>query len=471
MKQLKILIAGGAIALAATGCSSTGGSPEAPSSPAPIASNVLQFAVGTANLYGTPGAGINVVATYRQPKGGFKPGDSGAAVDSPTLTLPANLAGTAGTSAGFDGCSTVLSGPATGEIGTSSMTSTTQNPGANCTTTQTTFGQSGGVFALGIEPFNAAAQGDFTPPGPNNNGLPFQVAPYPVPLYAGANAAAGTNGFTPWGGPPAFKYGGSPDSVVGSTANTVPAGTAGVSEGIDVFAGVTPVAGGAYTLSVNVPANTGAVTQKATFTMPAALTNLGTATAPAFVPDGSGGGTFAFTMPAGATEAFLQITDFGPNPPPTPSTPQALSCNGWASTATPIYYTIEATASGTLTLPDKIGPTAPSSINPNGAAQNSVTSVCTAAQNTAANGGTATAGDMVQVQVIGFDYDAFGINPLNSQGNPSPAIAAANASADITVSAAACQYDSGGGTQASCTGSLPLIRRAARTGIHSVHVR
>ncbi len=445
-----------ATALALGGCGASGGNPLTPSNTANLAANVLQFAVGTANLYGTSTA-LNVVVTYRQPEGGFHPGDSGSLLNSPTLTLPAPIAGPAGSAAAsFDGCSFAGTGPAPGEVGKSIIGSTTQNPGANCApggNGLSTFGQSGGAFGLGIEPFNATGQGDFTPPAPGSTGTPFQVAPYPVPLYdLGTFAAYGGSGtdpnvFVPWGGPPAFQLAGNPDSVVGSTSNNEPAGTAGVSEGIDVFAGIAPVAGGSYSLSVSVPANTGTVTKTASFTLPASLTVLGTATAPAYTPDTAGGGTFAFTMPAGATEAYLQIVDYGPT--------SGISCNGWASTGTPVYYTIETTSSGTLTLPDTIGPTAPSSLHPNGAAPGTVPSVCTAAQNTAANGGTSTSADQIVIQVIGFDYDAYGISYPNSLGNPSPAFKAAHGETDITISAAACQV----GTAACPSGTLPLLRR------------
>ncbi len=441
MNKIKSIIAYGAIAFALAGCGASGSNPLAPSNPSNLSSNVLQFAVGTANLYGTS-TGLTVVATYRQPAGGFNPGASGSLVNSPTITLAANLGGTAGTSTGYDGCSTATSGAAASEIGSNKINSTTQNPGAACGAVQTTFGQSGGVFGFGIEPYNAMGQGDFTAPGAGGTGTPFRVAPYPVPLYAATVAAA--NVLVPWGGPPAFKLAGNPDSVVGSS-QLYPAGTAGVGEGIDLFAGVAAVAGGAYSLSVSVPANTGTVTQSANFTLPAALTTLGVATSPAYAADGNGGGTFAFIMPIGATEAYLEIVDYGPT--------AGGSCNGWASAATPVYYTIEATASGTVTLPDSIGPTAPSSVHPSGASAGTVPSVCTAAQNTAADG-AATSDDQIAIQVIGFDYDAYGISYPNSLGKPSPSLGDGNGETDITISAATCQA---GAT--SCTGSLPLLHQ------------
>jgi hypothetical protein len=275
------------------------------------------------------------------------------------------------------------------------------------------------------------------------------VAPYPIPLYDTVSPDA--NALVPWGGPPAFELAGNPDSVVGTSANLYPAGTAGVSEGIDVFSGIAPAAGGGYTLAVAVPSTS--VTQKAGFKLPGTLTTLGTATSPAYTPNGSGGGTFGFAMPTGATEAYVEVVDYGPAQPAAPAA-GLTSCNGWASAGTPVYYTLETTGSGTLTLPSTIGPTAPSAVFATGAAAGTVPSVCTAAQNTTANAGTATTDDQIAIQVIGFDYPAFESSYPHSLGNPSPAIVGPNGEDDITISAATCQA---GAT--SCTSSLPLLRR------------
>jgi hypothetical protein len=415
MNKIKALITCGAIAFALSGCGASGGSPMTPSQ-ANVSANVLQLAVGTANYAGT--TSLNIVTTYRQPSGAEHPGDSGTLLNSPTLTLPAGLPAPAGAGAAYDSSSTVLTGPAAGELGTDSMTFTSQNPG--CTPATTTFGQSGGVYGFGIEPFNAIAQADCTPPGsPSDTSLPFQVPPYPIPLYDALDAPTGNtdpNLLIPWGGPPAFKYAGSPDSIVGSA--DVPTGTSGVSMGIDVFETITPLAGGSYSLSVAVPANTGTVTQSKSFTLPA-VTVLPLATNPTFVPDGTGGGTLAFTMPAGATEAYVELIDFG-----APS-----------SGAAPVYYTIETTSSGTLTLPDDIGPS--------GAASTS-------------------SGDQLVEQVLAFDYPAYESSYPNSSGNPSPTILGASGSDDLSLSAATCTLVGG----ASCTSSLPLLKRRMMQATH-----
>jgi hypothetical protein len=403
MNKTKTIMTLGAIALALNGCGASGGNPTTPSTVASVSSNVLQFAVGTANYAGT--TSLNVVSTYRQPSGSTEPGGSGTLVNSPTLTLPAAITLGAGTAAGYDASSTILTGPAPGEVGGDAITSTSQTAGSSQITS---FGQSGGVFGSGIEPWNSTSNGDLTPPGANTAGTPFQVAPYPVPIY---DATAGdVNQFVPWGGPPAFDYSG-PDSVVGSS--TVPSGTAGIPLGINVFDGLAPVAGGAYKLTVAVPANTGASTASASFTLPA-VTTIPLATNPAFTADGTGGGTLAFTLPAGATEALVELIDFGAG-----------------GTGTPVYYTIEATASGTLTLPDTIGP--------GGAAS------------------TAT-GDYLVTQVVALDYDIVGLSYPKSSGNPKPTILGASGSDDLSISAATCTEV---GSTTSCTSSLPLLKKRA----------
>jgi len=231
------------LTLALAACGANGSDPKGVTT-ANVSANVLQLQVGTANLYGTV-TGLNVVTTYRQPaSGGFKPGDSGTLLNSPRLTVPGQLPGTPGSAAPFDPTSTVFSGPAAAELNGHVMGATSQVPNS---TNQTTFGLSGGVFGLGIEPYNAF--GSYDAPSGVNIGAPFQVAPYPVPVY---DFAGDVNAFEPWGGPPAFNVAGNGQSIVGSGA--YPAGTAGAEMGIDVFATVPPALG-TYQLSVVIPAN------------------------------------------------------------------------------------------------------------------------------------------------------------------------------------------------------------------------
>lgn len=394
------------IALAAGGlaaCSGSGTSPEGVTQ-ANVAANVLQLAVGTANIYGdlvdTGGnlVGTNIVATYRQPAGQFA--GTSILVNSPTLTGPFTLAGPAGV-AGDDPASTIVTGPAAAEIGTGAITSTAQTAAA-----VTSLGTSGGVSGLGIEPFNYN----------NQNGVPFTVVPYTVPLYD--PVADDANAFIPWGGPPAFDPNKTGQGV--RDGNIVPAGTLGVSEGLDVLAGVAPSIAGPYTLSApSSGTSAGTVAPKAaTFNLKSTAL-LPAVTAPVPTLDGAGGATFAVTLPAGVTQAYLQITDIGP-----PDT-SVTSCNAF-----PIYYTIYVTASGPATL----GPAAG-----NGGAP----SICTSAQNTASNGAAAD-GDGFTVQLIGFDYPAYAASYPNSKGIPAPVLVGAAGQDDITISSAATYGQPGG---------------------------
>jgi len=432
MNNINKLITCGAIAaFALTGCGASGGAnAPAPNTQTTVTNNVLQFAVGAVNLFGAANGGLNVVATYRQPAGGFAVGDSGTLVNSPTITLPAaSVAGTssAGVVAGYDASSSALFGSSASETGTTTIGSTPQTLGS-CGVT--TFGQSGGVFGTGIEPYNAVGQGDCTPPAANGTGTPFQVAPYPVPLWD-TTAADPNQMDAAWGGPPAIVISGSGgNSVVGN--GNYPGGTAGIGLGIDVFQGL-PAAVGAYKLNVNVPANTGTVNTASTFTLPA-VNDLGTAgAAPGIVEDPGGGGTVQLVAPPGPTawtEALLEITDFGGSG----AWYTLVARNGAAG--------VGCNATLLCTLPDTIGPGGTPSI---------------------AVPGT----DTVVTQVIWVDYPLYemqyGTQTGNSGGNPAPAILGAAGSADMSISTRTCTMVVAG----DCNGSLPLlhIRKSGKTSI------
>lgn len=400
MQRTTLLLAAGALAISFAGCSASGASPAAPTRVCNIGANVLQLNVGTANLFGDVPAsavlGTNVAVTYRQSSSAnCFVGTSGTQVNSPTLTLPGALAGPANLKPdGF--LSTIVGGPDPTEVGHTSMTSTSQVPNA---ANSTTFGVSGGAFGLGLEPFNISSV----------NGTPDSAAPYPVPLYDPIVGGGGVdpNAFVPGGGPPAFN-------IAGNLAAGL-RGFNGVSEGLDVFE-VTPAVG-TYSLSVLVPANTGSVTATASAAI-STVVPLPSFVAPVPVLAGTtGGATIAVALPAGVTEAYIQVTDFGSTTITAAGPPamQATSCSG-ATLGKPLYYTIVVKASGTATLP--------------------AGSLCTPAQNATSNGGVATDGDAFTVQGIGFDYGAYEASYPNSLGVTSPSLAGAGAShqADVTVS-------------------------------------
>lgn len=445
------LLLGGVVA----GCGANGNSPSAPTTVANITSNVLQFDVGTVNLYGNAHAGLNVVVTYRQPSNGFDPGGSAVLVSSPSMRLP-NLirsAATTGTVA-YDPTSTAWSDPSERERGGRLIMSTSQAPGA---TEVTTFGQSGGAFALGIEPFNALGAGDAAKPPINLYGQPFCPrpslrcpGPYPVPLYNPRGGTGDPNVFEPWGGPPAFDLLGNGQSPTGNP--DVPPGYDGLPMGLDVFL-MPNASSGTYGLSVFVATQSnGNVTQNASAHLNASI-GLPAASAAKFVANGRGGGALTFHMPGGATEAYIQVTDYGPlgampgcnSASNQPASSSSSSSSGGAVPVT-VYYTIVARHGGTYNLPDSAGP-------------GGTPSICTGAQNHASNKHLTT-GDAFIVQTIAFDYPLYEASETEqvSSHNPSPVIRGPRGQDDVTISPADCEVaPQGSGATTLCpTGTLPF---------------
>jgi hypothetical protein len=175
------------------------------------------------------------------------------------------------------------------------------------------------------------------------------------------------------------------------------------------------------------------------------LTLLPTIAAPLVTPDGGGGATFsidASNLPAGVTEALVQIIDYGPGGGPNHPQPTgaltAPNCQGPKGTNfAPVYFTFEVTANGTNTLGQANGP----NTNLNGGVNNlqPSPSICTQAQNQAA--GTPDqfgnfVGDNITVQIIGFDYPAYeaAVGLLGQNVPQAPAISGPSGQSDITVS-------------------------------------
>jgi hypothetical protein len=453
------IIGGVAITVALAGCGANGNSPTAPTGVASISSNVLQFEVGTVNLYGKRDAGLNVVVTYRQPSSGFDPGGSGALVSSPTIHLPNLIPFTAAnvTTVPYDPTSTAYSSPSHQEMLGHLISSTSQASGA---TAVTTFGQSGGAYALGIEPFNALASGDAVKPPISLYGQAFCprlqlgcTGPYPVPLYDDVYTAKGqknVNALAAWGGPPAFDILGNGQSPVGSSQ--VAPGFAGLFMGLDIFAMKPYTANYGLTLLVATQ-NAGNYTQTARAHLNSSI-GLPTAAAAKFFANGKGGGTLAFKMPAGATEAYIQVADFGPLGPiagcnTASNMASSSSSSGSSGGAFPvtIYYTIVARHSGSYALPDSAGP-------------GGTPSICSGAQNDASTSGKVSKGDAFIVQTIAFDYPLYEASETGpkSSSNPSPLIRGNRGQDDVTVSPADCEEaPKNSGPATSCpSGTLPF---------------
>lgn len=433
----------------------------------------LQFAVGTANLYGNPQFGLNVVSTLRQPDGASADG-----VTTPTITGPFKItASPVPSNSGLADPYTTITGngPSWRETAGSSVTGTAQTvalgtPACDGTNVSagftpcpnglspntTSFGQSGGVFAMGLQPSNHVGQ----------TGQAYSYQPYAQPFYSAGDPTSSYQ-FIPWGGPPAFD----PDATKmgerdGQSINGVDSFGdpyfLGVGEGLTLFDGVTP-SNGTYTLSIAIATiGDGGSVSTTTLSKTAKLNTsivLPTLSAPSFTPDGKGGGSFTASLPPGVTEAYVQIVDFGPGGGPNDgAAANAGNCQGPRGTRfAPVYYTIHITsaASATYALPDTIGPNLATSGGPSNLQPSP--SICSAAQNTAANGGTATNGDDIVVQMIGFDYPiyqaALGLTQSTTPQNPT--IANASGQADITISRAIEQDNGATGAPA------PLLRRHA----------
>ena len=454
LKQTRYILAIAAAGVLLSGCGGGGGngSKGIPpiSSVNPVQTGTLEFAVGTANVYGTK-TGLNVVSTYRQANG-----LSNVLVDTPTITGPFTLPTVSAAGSNLEGYgvlndpySTLPGGPSATEVaaggtitGTSQLLplgtpicdqttpcTVTNNATGGSATIQpntTTFGESGGVFVNGISPGNATTQG-----------VAASYVPYAEPMYDTTGST-----FEPWGGPPAFDPNkdnmGLRDGLT-SLGNFV----LGIPEGFTVFENV-GVNAGTYNLSLTVPTgfNGPTPTFATVAAAPAKLAStilLPTLAAPTLTLDMSGGAKF--TLPAsdfsgGISEVYVQIVDTGNG--------AASNCQGVTgadssinvsslgiTVALPVYYTYVAKGPGTYNLPDKDGPNLDTSGGPT--ALNPSPSICTAAQNTAASG-KAAPGDNYSVQIIGTDYDMYGATyPIST--SPSPTLTnATNGQADITIS-------------------------------------
>ena len=381
---------------AVAGCGGNSSSPVGSTIVVPPSSSKVQVAVGTANLFGLA-TGLNVTSTLRTPSG------NSVLLNTPKLTGPFVLPAAAG--APDANGATIATGPSASEIAAGGVISSSAQvlPGTPAASIPaTTFGIRGGIFAGGFQPANA-----------DNIGTVRNI-PYTEPSYD--TVMMDPNAFVPWGGPPAFDPNGDGQ---GARDGTFDSSIPGFNEFITTFQGVT-VNPGAYALSVVIPTNSTSTSLSATTTL-ATVTKLGNVTAPTFVPDGNGGGTFAVTLPAGVTDGLLNIEDLGP----------ATGASCYINGAPPAYFTIHVTGSGTYTLPDRDGVGSPSQKTP---------TICTAAENTAvaANKGAATPGDSISVQLIGADYPIYASNYLFNQGQQTPNIKGAGGN-DITISPASSQ--------------------------------
>jgi hypothetical protein len=223
----------------------------------------LQFAVGTANIAGTPG--LNTVVTFRQTDG-----LSGTLLNTPRIVGPHGFVVPADPN-----------NPTNTDVGANVINGSPQ-VASGAASTSTTFGLSGGAFAYGFAPLNSDVTGT-----PN-------FGAFALPFYAAASAQQSYilgpgNAFVP-----NFRDG------------TIP-GFPGYASGFTDFASA-PVAG-TYTLTVTVPTSGQVI---APFTAAATLKStalLGAFATPIFASDTTGGGAVTVTVPAGCREALIYVVD------------------------------------------------------------------------------------------------------------------------------------------------------------------
>lgn len=388
MRQLSLGLAAMSLAGILTGCSSGNAALQPPFTSIDVAANsTLQFAVGTANVNGTPG--LNTVVTFRNKTSGL----SATLLNAATIAGPATFVNDAAAGS----CSSSGAAGPTGagtDAGTNRISATPQTLPGN-TPVCTTFGQSGGVFGYGFAPANSTTTGSANYPqyaegsAPNNainladpdpfGGGAFTFT-YALPFYVPA-----ANRLPYLGGPPAYPF-----FLDGSEAN----GFLGYPAGFTDFA-VTPALG-TYVLSIALPAASSA--QATTLTASATLasvTLLPAYPAPAFASGTGGSALVTVAPPAGVTESLVYVVDISDNPA--------------AGLRTNTFYTARVTGTGTQTIaiPGNLGHKHAPSF---------------------------AAGDAVFVYAAGFDYPAFEAAPPGNRA-ANPTIAGANGQADVTTSA------------------------------------
>ncbi len=366
----------------------------------------LQFAVGTANIGGQ--TGLNTVVTLRQPNG-----LSAVGYSTPLITWDGAFTNTSATGTNVDAGTKQISGSALPAQLGSAVPASTFGSGSN----------SYGAFGYGFNNANAGV-------GNANTSLRYPCLPLYGATIAAANLSNGSSncatGTQTVGGPPAFPQ------LLGAPL----AGELGSYLGFVPFSGLAPAPNPAtgnskFNLQVTIPAASGNIVLNAP---PATMTNFAPLPAfntPTFQSDGKGGGFITYSLPAGVTEAYLEIVNYGPDGM------GGANCNFGPP---PFFYTVKVGPGSPTTIGlggtandpgDNLAPT-PSAGKLN--AMQSTHTFCTKADNTTATAAAAAAPDQYQVFAVGFDYPAFEAAYPQSNNNPAPTIVGANGQADLTMS-------------------------------------
>ncbi len=209
-------------------------------------------------------------------------------------------------------------------------------------------------------------------------------------------------------------------------SGTEPTGQAGISEGLDVFAGVTPAVG-AYTLAVTVPANVAQPTYRTT----ASLYIDNVCRRYCLRPQRwtAAAAEHLLSRSCGGYGGVIQVTDYGP------CQRKRNNANSNSPAARfPIYYTLDGYGSGMYSLV---------MLPARAARRRSALPPKTLLRSS----GATTTGDQFTVQSIGFDYPLYENSPSSSKValNPSPTLTGGNGQADVTVSSAVVETQTASG--------------------------
>lgn len=255
------------------------------------------------------------------------------------------------------------------------------------------------VVGTGISPpstiFAAADGWGIGPPSCSCGGINF----YPMQPQFDDVTVAGTLVPQPepfYGGPPAYP----PATLVASSLSQLVSIPSGWAEGFYLIGLHAPPPVGTYTLDATYQQNGAYGTKRTTATLHSARLLPSVFGQPVVNSDNHGGLIVDMTLPRGVKQAIVNVIDA--NVPPSPPQPGGLPCPTGLGFATLVFD-----ASGKQRIPDDLG-------------------------NYGAGGApTFCKGDLLNIQVLGFDYDDVGLGPpFNSQQRPHLPV-----QADVTYSA------------------------------------
>lgn len=406
-----------ALLCGAAGCTTGQVGALPPVSTAPLSSDTLQFAVGTATIAQPAGGaylGLNVVATFRQPNG-----EPATVQNTPTIAGPADFS---------DGLAGVPTGriyglrPSQVQSASQLLKQTPQFGYLQPTIDGSLFTSLVGVFGDGLAPLNIVAQAQnqaVLPAIPTVTGcfgvVPQSDIPTVLPGTYAFNALRYTALLLPlFGASPtqisclphvqsvvATHYYGGPPAWPSPQGYGYPIGFPGFPLGFTDFA--TPPVAGAYSLDVAVVANSdgtsyNTVTKSAALPASAVSHPLAVLAQPALRIQSDGSAFIDVTVPAGVSEAIVLA-----------STTRCDNAQATNSAIPDQQYGLVVHQAGRYSLFLK------SNLGPPDASGQPLHTFCTAADTQKYGTGSAS----FSLSAVGFDYPAYEASyPQSTTGNP-----------------------------------------------------